>query len=208
MYSMHTSPVLLDCNFTVDATQPNGISNLKGPTIQAVYMHSTHATPSTLNPAAGTIVVQLQDNYNKYMSGSNNIQSALSGSNLTSVTNHTAYVITAVGTTTAAQFHAKGVPAGITPAVGVAFVATATGSLGGNGTVQIAAAAGSGVATIEVLGNPTQTIAPDPTANQGYGASIILQARDYAGAIVAPADGSVISIEMLLSNSSVNVQGE
>lgn len=210
LYSMHTMPVLLDCNFVVDQANTNGlgISSLKGPCIQAVYMHSSAATPSAINPAAGSIVIQLQDNYNKYLSGSNNIQSALSGSPLAATTAHVPVVITALGTATAAQWQAKGLPIGVTPAIGVSFVPTASGTIGGSAAVQIAAATGSGVASIEVLGNPSQAIAPNPNANQGYGAYLILQCRDYAGAIAQPADGSVISIEMLLSNSSVTVQGE
>lgn len=208
MYSMHTMPVLLDCNFVVDATQPNGISSLKGPTIQAVYMHSTASTPSALNPASGNIVVQLADNYNRYLSGSNVIRSPLSGSSLTSTTAHTSYQITILGTATAAQWLAAGVPAGVTPAVGVSFVAIATGTIGGSAAVQISAAAGSNVASIEILGDPSLQSAPDPTKNQGYGAYLIFQCRDYAGAIVQPANNSVISLEMLMSNSSVIVQGE
>ncbi len=205
---MHTMPVLIDCNFVVDATNPNGITSLKGPTVQAVYMHSTAATPSSPNPAAGTILVQLMDNYNRYLSGSSIIRSPLSGSPLTSTTIHVANVITDLGTATAAQWQAKGLPAGVTPAVGVSFVATASGSIGGSAAVQIAAAAGSGVCSLEILGDPSLSSGPNPTANQGYGCYLILQCRDYAGAIAAPADGSVISIEALLSNSSVMVQGE
>lgn len=208
LYSMHTSPVLIDCNFIVDNTSTNGISSLKGPTVSAVYMN-TSASASATNPAAGTILVQLMDNYNRSLiSGVNARASALSGSPLTSTTIGIAVVITSLGTATAAQWHARGVPAGVTPAIGVAFVASSTGTIGGSAAVQIAAATGSNVAAIEILGDPSQSIAPDPTASQGYGAYFILQCRDYAGAIVAPANGSMIQLEFLLSNSSVQVQGE
>jgi len=208
---MHVSPVLLDCNFTIDAGNTNGLGckNLKGPAIFQVYCHSSAATPSSLNPASGSIVVQLTDNYNRNFNIVNAcISSPNSGSDLTSTTAHTAYVITTLGSTTLAQWQAAGLPVGITPAVGVAFVATATGSIGGSGKVQIAAATGSGVASIEVLGLAQQTIAPDPTKAQGYGAYAILQCRDYAGAIVQPADGSLISLQFYQSNSSVTVSGE
>lgn len=212
IYSMHVSPVLLDCNFIVDSTNSAGlgIRSLKGPAVQAVYMN-TSATPAAgnPNPAAGTILVELADNFNRsYGIKAACIQSPLSGSPLTSVTSGIAYVITVVGTTTAAQFQAKGLPRGITPAVGVAFVARASGALGGTGSVQIAAAAGSNIASIEILGDPNATLAPTPTANQGFGASIVLQCRDYAGAIAAPAAGSLITLELYLSNSSVLIQGE
>ena len=62
--------------------------------------------------------------------------------------------------------------------------------------------------SIETLGDPNTTIAPDPTLNQGFGAQIILQCRDKTGALANPADGSVISLGLYLSNSSIIVQGE
>lgn len=212
---MHVMPVLLDCNFVVDSANGNGlgIRSLKGPAVKAVYMHtSASAAPGNPNPAAGTIVVQLADNYNRSFSGFNAIVSPVSGTPLTSTTANTPVIIVSLGTATPAQslsdFRAKGLPLGITPAIGVAFVPTASGVIGHSAAVEIAAAAGSGVATIETLGNPNTTIAPDPTQNQGFGAQIILQCRDYAGALVAPADGSVISLAMYLSNSSVQIAGE
>lgn len=212
---MHVSPVLIDCNFVVDATNTNGITSLKGPTVQAVYMHSTNATPSTLNPASGTIVVQLQDNYNRSLVGvSGQIISPTSGSDVkidnTAMTAGVAYIITTLGNATAAKWHAIGVPAGITPAVGISFIALTNGGTGNTLTsrVQTTAAAGSSVATIELAGDPTLTSSATPSANQGYGAYMILQCRDYAGAIVAPAAGSKISLEMYMSNSSITIQGE
>lgn len=214
IYSMHTMPVLLDCNFVIDSTNGNGlgIRSLKGPAISAVYMH-TSSTPAagSPNPASGTIVVQLADNYNRSLSGAFSIVSPASGASLlvasAGLTVGVAYIITILGTTTTAAWHALGVPAGVAPAVGVSFIAAATSALG-TGAVQITAAAGAGICSIETVGDPNLSIAPDPTANQGYGAQIILQCRDYAGAIAAPANGSVISLQFLLSNSSVQVQGE
>lgn len=215
LYSMHTSPVQIDCNFNVLATAALGISNLKGPAVSAVYMHSTNATPSGPNPAAGTIVVRLADNYNKLLTAAHVVlQSPLSGSDVkidnSAMTAGVAYVISTLGNATAAKWHAIGVPAGVTPAVGVSFIALSNGGAGNTLTsrVQTSAAAGSGIASIEILGNSDLAIAPDPTASQGYGAEIILQCRDYAGALANPADGSVISLNFLLSNSSVSVAGE
>lgn len=215
IYSMHVAPVLIDCNFVVDSTNGNGlgIRSLKGPAVQAVYMN-TSATPASgnPNPAAGSILIQLADNYNRSMSGFDAIVSPVSGTPLTSTTSGTPVIIVSLGTATAAQslsdFRAKGLPRGITPAVGVSFVPTSSGVIGHSAAVEIAAALGSGVASIETLGDPNLSIAPDPTQNQGYGASFILQCRDYAGAIVAPANGSVISLSFYLNNSSIVVQGE
>lgn len=215
IYSMHVSPVLIDCNFVVDSTNGNGlgIRSLKGPAVQNVYMH-TSASPAAgnPNPSAGSIVVQLSDNYNRSLSGFSAIVSPVSGSPLTSTTNHIPVIIVSLGTATAAQsladFQAKGLPLGITPAVGVSFVPTASGVIGHSAAVEIAAAAGSGIMSIETLGDPNLSIAPDPSQNQGFGAQFILQCRDITGAIANPADGSVISLSFYLNNSSVQVQGE
>lgn len=213
-YTLEEYPVLVSCNFIVDATNGNGlgIRSLKGPGVAAVYMH-TSATPASTNPnpASGTIVVQLQDNYNRSLSGFHAIVSPLSGSNITisaGLTVGVAYVITSLGTSTTANFHTIGVPRGVTPAVGVAFIAAATGAGSGSGTVQATAAAGSGVASIETVGDSTLSLSPQKLLNQGFGGQIILQCRDYAGAIVAPTAGSVISLGIYLSNSSNTVQGE
>jgi len=223
LYSMHVKPVLLDCNFIVDSTNGNGlgIRSLKGPMIQNVFMHTTatpgagnsnpsspNVTVTNPNPTAGTIIVQFQDNYNRSYTGMNANVSPVSGTPLTSTTVNVPCVIVSLGTATTAQWQAKGLPKGITPAVGVAFVPTASGTIGGSAAVEIAAAAGSAIMSIETLGDPNTTIAPAPSANQGFGAQIILQCRDKTGAIAAPADGTVISLGFLLSDSSVLIQGE
>lgn len=223
IYSMHVKPVLLDCNFVVDSANGNGlgIRSLKGPMIQNVFMHtsaspgpgnSNPASPNVVvnnpNPAPGTIIVQLQDNFNRSFSGFNSNVSPVSGTPLTSVAANTAYVIVSLGTASLAQWQAVGLPKGITPAVGAAFIASASQAIGGSAAVEIAAAAGSGIMSIETLGDPNQTIAPDPTQSQGYGAYIILQCRNNSAAIAAPADGSVISLAFYLSDSSVQIQGE
>lgn len=229
MFSGHVMPILLDCNFVVDSANGNGlgIRSLKGPYIQNVFMHtsstpgpgnSNNQTPNTTvtnpNPLAGTIIVQFQDNFSRSYSGFDAKVSPVSGTPIvvTAAGAHlvagTAYTIVLVGTTTTAQWHALGVPAGVTPAVGVSFISGALTGIGvGTGAVEISAAAGTGICSIETFGDPNLSIAP-AILSQGFGAQMILQCRDYAGAIAAPADGSVISLAFLLSNSSVLVQGE
>jgi hypothetical protein len=210
--TMEYGPVVVSCNFIVDSTNGNGlgIRSLKGPTVKAVYMNTSAplAGSGNPNPSAGTIVIQLQDNYNRSLAGFNTIVSPLSGTPLTATTSGTPVVIVALGTATRAQWTAVGLPLGISPAVGVAFVPTASATIGGSAAVEIAAAAGSTIMSIETLGDPNTTIAPNPTANQGFGAQLIVQCRNVSGAIAAPANGTVIAITMYLSNSSVNVQGE
>src|ERR1700691_3539946 len=73
MYTGHVSPVLIDCNFIVDSTNGNGlgIRSLKGPVIENVFMHTSAplAGSGNPNPEPGVIVVQLADNYNRYLGG-------------------------------------------------------------------------------------------------------------------------------------------
>lgn len=231
-YAMHVKPVLIDCNFVVAAADAGGlgITNLKGGGVQNVFMHTSQtpgagnsnpATPNITvtnpNPASGTIIIQLDDNYNRYLSGGHVIQSpngtpvaiTLSANNLTV---GVAYTITTLGDATAADWLAVGVPAGVTPAVGVSFIAKDVGA--GTGTtarVAPTAAAGSNIFSIEVVGNPSLTLAPS-IASQGFGGQIILQCRNDSSTdapqIATPADGTVISIQMLLSDSSILINGE
>jgi hypothetical protein len=61
------------------------------------------------------------------------------------------------------NWNAVGLPKGVVPSVGGAFIATATGSSSGGGSTGTAIAPGiSGISSIEVVGDPNQTIAPVP----------------------------------------------
>lgn len=223
IYIPHTTPVLIDCNFVVDSTNGNGlgIRSLKGPMVQNVFMNTSvtpglgNTNPSSPgvpvtnpNPSAGTIIVQFQDNFMRSFSGFNSNVSPVSGTPLTATTAGTPVTIVALGTATAAQWQARGLPKGITPAVGATFTPTTSGTIGGSAAVEVAAAAGTGIMSIETLGDPNATLNPSPTANQGFGGMITLQVRNISGAIAAPAPGSVISLVFELSNSSVTVAGE
>lgn len=227
LYTMHVKPVLLDCNFLVNATDTGGlgITALKGPCIQNVFMH-TSATPgagnsnpaspnvtvTNPNPASGTIIVQLQDNYSGFYLDAWSITSPSSGSDVkidnTAMTAGVAYTITTLGNATAAKWAAIGVPAGVTPAVGVSFIAASNGGSGNvlTSMVQASATVGSSVASIEKVG--AGALQPDPTVNQGFGGQMLFQCRDYAGAIVAPAAGSKIHLAFYLSDSSITIAGE
>lgn len=210
IYTPHVMPVLLDCNFTVDSTNGNGLGlrSLKGGYVGNVYMH-TSATPAVgnPNPASGVIVVQLQDGYSRYFSGFSGAISNL-GSSITATTANVAYVITSLGTATTAQFNAVGLPAGFTPAVGAAFIASASATIGGGATVAPSLSTGSGVDHIEVLGDPNQTISPNRSISGSLqGSQLILQCFN-SGSLATPADGTVISLSFYLSNSSVMLAGE
>ena len=229
IYSMHVKPVLLDCNFVVDSTNGNGlgIRSLKGPAVQNVFMHTSAtpgagnrnaATPNVAvvnpNPAAGTIVVQLNDKFYRSFSGFNACVSPVSGAAIkvdnSALTAGVPYIITTLGDATVATWHLLGVPAGVTPAVGASFIAASVGAGANSSTsrVMITAALGTNMFTIETVGDPNASINPTPANNQGFGAQLILQCRDNTGAIAAPAAGSVISLAFYVSDSSILVQGE
>lgn len=172
-------------------------------------MHTT-ASPAAgnPNPVAGVILVQLQDNYNRYYGGFSGWVSPV-GSTQTTITNHVAYVITSLGTATAAQWVAAGVPIGTTPAVGVAFIAIATGTIGGSATVAPSAAAGAGIDHIEALGDANLTITSSSPVVQGVGSGAYLILQCYEGLVLtAPTDGAVLGLSFYLSSSSIMVQGE
>ena len=194
----------LDCNFVVDATNGNGlgIRSLKGAPCAAVYMH-TSATPATgnPNPPSGYIYVQLAANYFGYVGGYSGFVSPLSGSNVSissGLSANSVYVITSVGTSTAANWQAIGLPLGLTPTVGQAFVASTSSAGTGTGTVQLAAASGSGISAIDVIGDANQTVGATG------GAYLILRALGATNSstttlqATAPAAGTVIGLRFVM----------
>lgn len=202
-YALHKMPALIDCNFVVDNTNGNGlgIRSLKGPGVANVFMHTTATpAPGNPNPAPGVIILQLQDTYFRYFGGFSGQVTPVSGTPLTATVANTAYVIVALGTATPAQWYAVGLPQGLTPAVGQAFIATASATIGGGAAVEGTGA--SGIDHIEVLGDPNQTI-----GTPNVPPYIVLQCW-FEGAVTAPANGTVINLTSYLSNSSVTVQGE
>lgn len=211
-YSNITQPVKLDSNFVVDSANGNGlgIRSLKSNGyVQNVFMH-TSATPGSNNgylnpnPAAGYILVQYKNNYNQYLGGFSGFVSPVSGTPVTSTTSGLAYVIVSLGTTTLAQWQAKGLPAGVTPAVGVSFIANATGAIGGTGAVEVPATAGSGITNVEVVGDAhlsnTSSIAQ-------YSGMWLLLSCFKNGVLTAPADGSVFGFSSFFDASSVTIDG-
>lgn len=200
-------PVLLDCNFVVDSTNGNGlgIRSLKGPYIQNVFMHTTQTpgagssnnqTPNTTitnpNPGTGIIVVQFQDNFSRSYSGFNARVPTVSGSAVkidnSAMTAGQAYIITTLGDATAAKWHAIGVPAGVTPAAGVSFIAASNGGAGNTLTSRVMTViqTGSGITNIETIGDPNLSISPN-ILSQGYGASMLLQCFSQSTSAVTSA---------------------
>jgi hypothetical protein len=189
IYSMHVMPVLLDANCTIDSTATGKTKNLKGPGVSSITRIAT-----------GTYKVVLQDNYNKVYSVLGSIISPSTGSvAVTAAVSGTVYVIKTLGNTTTAQFVAMGLPAGITPAVGVTFAATGAGV----GTATLSTPAASGVDAVELAGDPNTTIASIP-----QGSAYIIVRTLLNNAAADPVDGSTLELAIYLSNSSVIIAGE
>ncbi len=104
-----------------------------------------------------------------------------------------------VSDTNLQDWEAVGLPKGLTPAVGQAFIATASGAGGSTGTVKAVSTAG--ITRVEVIGDSNLTLAPQPQGGSAYvGGYIIVQFMAATSASVttqiptAPAAGSVIGM--------------
>lgn len=218
-YAPQVKPVLLNCSFVVDSSNANGlgIRSLKGPGIANVFM-KTSATPAAgnPNPADGIIVVKLAQNFQRLLGVFAGAVSPLAGSNLVlsagSLVPGEVYVITSLGsTTTAADWITVGVPLGYTPAVGMSFVALTDGSGLGNATVK--AVGVSGISSIEAMGNLNLTLAGQAPSGP-VGAQLLFQCLGATSSSVttliptAPANESVISMSLYLSDSAITVAGQ
>lgn len=169
-------PVQLDVSIPIGAT--GAVGTIAGPYVASVTRINT-----------GMYQIQMQDNYSGYYLGGYQFISPVTGSDIAidsvtaGLTAGKPYRITIVGANTDAAWRAIGVPAGVTIAVGVSFVAIATGSgASGAGRVKLVAA-GSGIDKIELIGNPNSTIAPISAIGAGsLGAIASIQC--LAGSIV------------------------
>lgn len=214
LFSNVAKPMQVNLNFVVDSTNGNGlgIRSLKSNGyVKNVFMH-TSATPAagSPNPASGYAMIQFNNSFNKYLGGFSGFVSPLTGSNLTSgLTVGVPYVIVSLGSTTAAQWVAAGVPIGVTPALGLAFFASQT-SIAGGGAVKA-----SGISTVdavEIVGDPNQAISNANTTQNG-GAIVIVQFLASTSSSVttliptAPVNNSVCGMTFCFDGSSVTVDG-
>ena len=216
-------PMLIQCNFVVDHANGNGlgIRSLKSNGyIRNVFMN-TSQTPGTNdnytnpNPAAGYILVQMKQNFNYYLGGFQGFVSPSTGSvkidNGATLTVGNPYIISTLGNATAAQWTLVGVPAGVTPAVGVSFIAIATGGGSGNtSTSRVSTPTISGATSMEVIGDPNASISNANIASNG-GAWILLQVLGATNSSTttliptAPADNSVLGMTFIFDGSTVSI---
>lgn len=197
LYSFNKYPVLLTCTWAVDNTNPAGVVSVAGRGVKAIWMNSSAPSAANPNPAAGLVQVELQDPYNGLLNMMCSLRGPVTGANLTSVTAGIAYQITAVGTTTEAQWIARGLPVGIVANVGDVFVCNSTGALGGTGTVKALAA--SGIDHMDLVSDSLNLQRQNSPVNGG---GIVILAARNAGTLTAPAAGTVIKLSLLLSNAS------
>lgn len=130
-YSNVVTPIKIDCNFIVDATNGSGLGqrSLKSNGyVRNVFLH-TSATPgkgdgyTNPNPAVGFALIQMKGNYKVYLGGMSGFVSPSTGSTIqiassSVLTQHNPYIIASVG-------------AALAPAFTVAAVADSSGSLAG-----------------------------------------------------------------------------
>ncbi len=198
LFSFHAMPVELDCKFDIGAS--GAVSNLKGPGIASVTRLS-----------AGRYQIKLQDNYNKLYACIPQVKSPVSGSAIDpqAASIGTVYEITLVGNT---DWATAGLPAGFTPAVGMILKLAANPAVG---TGRVKAVGASGIASIEIMGSIGGMLSPLSNPQSSVqGGLITIQclaatsSSDTTLIPADPADGSALAVMMLLSNSSVVLQGE
>ncbi len=207
-------PIKIDLSFIVTATNGLGVTSLKSNGyVQNVFM-GTSTTPTANNgytnpdPADGYMLIQLRNNFNSFLGASVTLTSTTQTSTKiddSALTAGLVYVITIVGDATTAKWQSVGLPAGVTPAVGVSFVATAVGTGSATLTSRVQVPKLSTVSAVEWVGNPILTANTAIYANSGM--TLIGQLLDAAGALVAPVDGTLINVSLYFDSSSVNVDG-
>lgn len=167
----------LQLQFTVTPTNGLGVTSLKSNGyVNNVFMH-TSTTPAANNgftnpnPADGYAWIQLKNNFNYFLSGMQGFISANSGSDVkidnSAMTAGQAYTITTLGNATLAKWQAIGVPVGVTPAVGVSFVALSNGGAGNTLTSRVQVPSNSGISHMEIIGNPNTMVNSAVQSNAG-----------------------------------------
>lgn len=196
MFTGHAFPVLLDLNFVVGSS--GAVGTTKGPYIKSVT-----------RKGVGAYEIKLSDNYNRYYGGFSGFVAPSTGSAIDPNTGTVgkAYVITTVGDT---DWSTAGLSAGLTAAVGQSLILAAAPAAG---TGRVKAIASAGITSIQVVGNANLMCNPSPS-NGNVGAVINIQCfgntstSDSTQIPADPAAGSVLSLAVYMSNSSLLVNGE
>lgn len=208
LYTNVTKPQDVNLQFTVTPSNGLGITSLKSNGyVRNVFMH-TSTTPAANdgytnpNPAVGFALVQFTNNFNYYLNGFVQAQAPVTGSikiDNSVLTAGQAYVISTLGNSTTAQWQAVGLPAGITPAVGVSFIATVVGAGANTSTSRVSTPTTSGVFGAEIVGSPGLMLASSSIATNG-GAWVLMQ---FMGAAFTGSALGTHTHDLLLKNAAV-----
>lgn len=109
-----------------------------------------------------------------------------------------------------------GVPKGVVPNVGVAFVATATGSSTGGGSTGLVQVPGvTAIDIISIVGDPNQSFSPIPMGGSpNTGGWILVQFTAATSASVttqvatAPTNNTVVGLSFYVNQSATSINGE
>lgn len=176
-YTNVSKPMDVNVQFTVTPTNGLGVTSVKSNGyVRNVFMH-TSTTPTANNgytnpnPANGYFAVQFNNNFNYYLSNMWSVQCPGSGNDVkidnSAMTAGIVYIITTLGDATLAKWQAIGLPAGVTPAVGVSFVATAVGAGSNVLTSRVQVAASPNIYGVELVGNPGVMLSSSNIATNG-----------------------------------------
>ncbi len=182
-YTNVTTPQDVSLQFTVTPSNGLGVTSVKSNGyVRNVFMH-TSTTPSANagytnpNPANGYALVQFYNPFNYYLNGYTQLIAPSTGSvkiDNSALTAGAAYVISTLGDASLATWQGVGLPAGVTPAVGVSFIATGTGGSANVSTSRVSTPLSTGIVGVEAFGNPSLSSFTSSTAVNG-GAWVLLQ---------------------------------
>lgn len=204
IFNGHVAACLVDGRFTVGATGAVTSGTVKGPYVTSVT-----------RLGVGLYKIITTQNFTELYDFNYTMSPAVTGSNILVSTGPTigiGYQITAVGTSTQANWETIGLTAGLPAAVGVGFVGIATAAGTGNGTFK--AVVQSGVTAVEVLGVPNLSVNRYTTVGAGgTGAAPIVvcygptASGDTTPIPTDPVSGTIFRFRFLFSNSSVQING-
>lgn len=215
IYENVSKPQVVNVQWTVTATNGLGVTSVKSNGyVRNVFMH-TSTTPTSNdgytnpNPASGYALIQFTNNFNYYLNGPVTMQVPTTGSTKidnSALTAGDAYIISTLGDAPLATWQGVGVPPGITPAVGVSFIATAVGAGSNVYTSRVSTPASQAVIGAFVVGNPGVMLSSSSVAQYG-GAWLLLQFQDASFAATAPTAGTVVRASFKYDGSSVTIDG-
>lgn len=171
-------PMVTNLSFTVTPTNGLGVTSLKSNGyVNNVFMH-TSTTPAANNgftnpnPAVGFAVIQMKQNFNAFLGMQASFVTPTATATKidnSALTVGQVYVISTLGDATAANWTQLGVPAGVTPAVGVAFTALVVGVTGeaNTSTSRVMLPTSAGVDLVEVVGTTDTMVASNIASNAG-----------------------------------------